>query len=158
MRKILIFGAIILVLFGSLAFATTYQNKQAAEGNIYGKNNLHPATIEQLDDPDYQNIILPNELEKKLENGKDAYVYFYSPTCTYCKATTPILMPVADEVGVEINQLNLLEYEDAWNQYRIEATPTLIQFKDGKEVARIEGANTEDFFRELLIEWKENKN
>jgi hypothetical protein len=63
-------------------------------------------------------------------------------------------MPVAEEVGVEINQFNLLEYEDGWNQYRINATPTLVHYKDGKEVARSEGSNTKEAFQSLLTDWK----
>jgi thioredoxin 1 len=154
MKKIIIFGAIILVLFGALAFMTTYQNNQKAEGNVYGKSDLDPATIDQLDDPNYQNIILPDELETKLENKEDTIVYFFSPLCDHCKATTPVLMPVADEVGVEIKQYNILEYEEGWNQYAITGTPTLVHYKDGKEVARVEGSNTEENFRTLLTEWK----
>ncbi|MCV9887285.1 thioredoxin family protein [Metabacillus halosaccharovorans] len=154
MKKLLIFGAIILILFGGLAFVTSYQNKQQAEGNVYGKSDLKPATIDQLDDPNYQNIILPDELESKLDNKEDAIVYFFSPECSHCKATTPVLMPVADDVGVEIDQFNLLEYEDAWNQYGITGTPTLVHFQDGKEVARAEGGNTdEEALRTLLNEW-----
>jgi thiol-disulfide isomerase/thioredoxin len=154
MKKIIIFGAIILVLFGGLAFMTTYQNNQKAEGNVYGKSDLDPATIDQLDDPNYQNIILPDELETKLENKEDTIVYFFSPLCDHCKATTPVLMPVADEVGVEIKQYNILEYEEGWNQYAITGTPTLVHYKDGKEVARVEGSNTEENFRTMLTEWK----
>jgi thiol-disulfide isomerase/thioredoxin len=154
MKKIIIFGAIILVLFGALAFITTYQNNKKAEGNVYGKSDLDPATIDQLDDPNYQNIILPDELEKKLENKEDTIVYFFSPLCEHCKVTTPVLMPVADEVGVEINQYNILEYEEGWDQYGITATPTLVHYKDGKEVDRIEGSNSEENFRTLLTEWK----
>jgi thiol-disulfide isomerase/thioredoxin len=154
MKKILIFGAIIVVLFGALAFVTTYQKNEKAEGNVYGKDDLHTATVDQLDDPNYQNIILPDELEAKLENKEDTIVYFFSPVCEHCKVTTPVLMPVAEEVGVEINQFNLLEYEDGWNQYGITATPTLVHYKDGKEVARSEGSNTDEAFRSLLTEWK----
>ncbi|MGM7719222.1 thioredoxin domain-containing protein [Metabacillus sp. Hm71] len=154
MKKILIFGAIIVILFGALAFITTYQNKQQVEGNVYGKDNLKPATIDQLDDPNYQNIILPDELEAKLEKKEETIVYFFSPECTHCQATTPVLMPVADEVGVEIDQFNLLEFEDGWTQYGIESTPTLVHYKDGKEVARSVGSNTEEYFRNLLTEWE----
>ncbi|WP_026561147.1 thioredoxin domain-containing protein [Bacillus sp. J37] len=155
MKKLLIFGAIILILFGGLAFVTSYQNNQQAEGNVYGKSDLKPATIDQLDDPNYQNIILPDELESKLDNKEDTIVYFFSPECSHCKATTPVLMPVADDLGVEIDQFNLLEYEDAWNQYGITGTPTLVHFQDGKEVARAEGGNTDkEALRTLLNEWK----
>ncbi|MBM7604319.1 thiol-disulfide isomerase/thioredoxin [Metabacillus crassostreae] len=155
MKKILLFGAVILILFGGLAFVTTYQNKQKAEGNVYGKANLDSATIAQLDDPNYQNIILPDQLETKLENKEDTIVYFFSPRCEHCVATTPVLMPIAEDVGVEINQLNLLEFEDAWNEYKITGTPTLVHYQDGKEVDRVEGSSTEEAYRTLLEEWKQ---
>ena len=51
-------------------------------------------------------------------------------------------------------QLNLLEFEDAWQQYNITGTPTLVHYQDGKEVARSEGSNTEEAFRSLLNDWK----
>ncbi|HZH59124.1 MAG TPA: thioredoxin domain-containing protein [Metabacillus sp.] len=156
MKKLLIFGAVILILFGGLAFVTTYQNKQQAEGNVYGKDDLKKATIDLLDDPNYQNIILPDELETKLENKEDTIVYFFSPICDHCKATTPVLMPVAKELGVEIEQFNLYEYEDAWDHYGITGTPTLVHYQDGKEVARAEGGNTDkEALRSLLNEWKQ---
>ncbi len=155
MKKMIIFGAIVLILFGGLAFVTTYQNNQQAKGNVYGKSDLKPATIDQLDDPNYQNIILPDELESKLENKEDTIVYFFSPECEHCKATTPVLMPVAEDLGVEIDQFNLLEYENAWGQYNITGTPTLVHYQDGKEVARVEGSNTDEAaLRSLLNEWK----
>ncbi|WP_273122911.1 thioredoxin family protein [Metabacillus sp. HB246100] len=157
MKKILIFGSIILVLFGTLAFVTSYQNKQKAEGNMYNKSSLDPATISLLDDANYQNIILPEELETKLEKKEDTIVYFFSPKCDHCIATTPVLMPLANDLDVEVKQFNLLEFEDGWRDYNITGTPTLVHFQDGEEVARSEGSNTEEAFRELLEEWKQGE-
>ncbi|MEH7238492.1 thioredoxin family protein [Bacillus sp. JJ1562] len=141
MKKIVIFTAIIVVLFGGLAFVTTTQNKQKAEGNPYGKDNLDPATLNQLDDPNYQNQILPDELETKLENGETMTVYFYSPTCVHCQNTTPVIIPMVDEMGLDLKKFNLLEFEDGWKDYGIEYTPTLIHFENGKEVSRMVGYN-----------------
>ncbi len=59
--------------------------KQKAEGNPFGKEELHPATIDLLDDPNYQNIILPDELREALNNKETITVYFYSSTCEFCK-------------------------------------------------------------------------
>ncbi|WP_243387517.1 thioredoxin family protein [Bacillus kexueae] len=157
MKKILIFGSIVLLLFGLLAFVTNYQNQQklaSIENNPYGKTELDPETINLLDDPNYQNIILPEELDKQIENEEDMIVYFFSSTCVYCKQATPILMPIADDLGVEIQQYNLLEFEQGWNDYNINATPTLVKFENGKEVERVEGLQEEAFYQELLTEWK----
>ncbi len=147
MKKVIIFLVIIIGLFAAMFFINKAQNEQKAEGNPYGKDTLHPETVEQLDDPNYQNIITPDNLEKKLDNGEDATVYFYSPTCPHCQRTTPIVAPLAEDMDIDLVQFNLLEYEDGWNQYGIESTPTIVQYKDGKEVNRIVGYNEETAFK-----------
>lgn len=140
MKKVIIFLAVIIVLFAGVAFLTKMQNEEkVSEDNKYNKETLHPETVAQLDDPNYQNLILPEKLEEKLDNKEDVTVYFYSPTCSHCQRTTPIVAPLADEMGVDLVQFNLLEFEDGWNQYGIEETPTIVQFKEGKEVERIVG-------------------
>lgn len=156
LKKIIIFGSIIVILFGLLAFVTSYQNKQKiAEvgNNPYNKNDLDPATIELLDDPNYQNIILPKELDEKLKNEEDMIVYFFSSTCVYCKEATPILMPIAEKMNIHIDQFNLLEFPDGWDHYNIEATPTLVHFVNGKEVERVEGLQEEEAYKEILTKW-----
>ncbi|MEH7381491.1 thioredoxin family protein [Bacillus sp. JJ1533] len=139
MKKIIIFTAIIVVLFGALAYVSTTQNKQKAEGNPYGKDKLDPATLAQLDDPNYGNQILPDELETKLKNGESMTVYFYSPTCSHCQNTTPVIVPMVDEMGLDLKKYNLLEFEEGWKDYGIEYTPTLIHFENGEEVSRLVG-------------------
>ncbi|PFG02748.1 thioredoxin family protein [Bacillus sp. es.036] len=150
MKKAIIFLGIIIVLFGALAFVTNLSNSEKAEGNPYGKDSLDPATIDQLDDPLYQNQILPDELEKKLSNEDDAFVYFYSPTCIHCKNTSPILVPLAEDMDIDLKKYNVLEFEQGWNDYQIESTPTLVRFKDGKEVDRIVGTQTEETFKQWI--------
>ncbi|RBP04235.1 thioredoxin family protein [Rossellomorea aquimaris] len=126
-------------------------NKKA-EGNKFKKADLNPATVEPLDDPNYQNVILPEELEEKLKNNEDVTVYFYSSSCIHCKRTTPVLAPLAKDMEVDMVQYNLLEFEQGWDQYRIESTPTLVHFEDGKEVARIVGEQPEEEFKKFFEE------
>ncbi|WP_126428087.1 thioredoxin family protein [Brevibacillus marinus] len=152
MKKVLIFLAIVMGLFAALAVVTFYANKQAAQGNPYGKETLHPATVAQLDDPLYGNQILPDELQAKLDNKEELYVYFYSPTCVYCQETTPILVPLAEELAIDVRKLNVLEFEEAWDTYRLAGTPTLIHFREGKEVARLDGGQNEASLRAWFAE------
>ncbi|WP_282138200.1 thioredoxin family protein [Rossellomorea aquimaris] len=152
MKKIIIFLVAIVALFAAIALITSMQNNQKAEGNKFKKANLEPATVELLDDPNYQNVILPEELEEKLKNNEDVTVYFYSSSCIHCKRTTPILAPLAEDMGVDMVQYNLLEFEQGWDQYRIESTPTLVHFESGKEVARIVGEQPEEEFKKFFDE------
>lgn len=151
---ILIFG-IVVILFGGLYFAIDYKNKGAIEksGNPYGKNTLKQETIDQLDNPLYQNQITPDVLAQKLADKEDVTVYFYSPTCIYCQNTTPILVPLADELDVDLTKFNLLEFSEQWNTYGMEGTPTLIHFKEGEEFARINGQRTKEEFQDFFDEY-----
>ncbi|MBS4198486.1 thioredoxin family protein [Bacillus sp. FJAT-49732] len=154
MKKVLIFLVIIIALFAALSVSTKMQQSEKVAGNIYEKPDLHPLTIEQLEDPLYQNIILPADLNNKLEKGEDVVIYFYSPECSFCMQTTPILNHVVEEMNISVMQYNLLEFKEGYKQYNIEYTPTLIYFKDGKEEARIVGLHTKEefevFFKKII--------
>lgn len=152
MKKVIIFLVIIVGLFAAIFFVNKAQNEEKAEGNPYGKSSLHPETVKQLDDPNYQNIITPDQLDDIINDKKDATVYFYSPTCPHCVRTTPIVSPLAEEMDIELLKFNLLEFEDGWSAYGIESTPTLIQYKDGKEVNRIVGYQEEPTFKDWFTE------
>lgn len=152
MKKLLIIGSVIVVLFIAIVVLTKVSNesKLTSAKNLYGDKELKQETIDQLDDENYQNIMLPEELEKKIKAGEDVNAYFFSPTCVHCQAFTPVLMPIAKKLGVDIAQINVYEYEDLWNQYNLEATPTFIHFEDGKEVNRFVGALPEEELRAYL--------
>ncbi|MBS4188710.1 thioredoxin family protein [Bacillus sp. FJAT-49705] len=154
MKKVIIFLGIIIILFAAVGIITKMQNEEkVSEENPYGKNaTLHAETIKQLDDPNYQNIILPDKLEEKLDNKEDVTVYFYSPICPHCLSTTPIVAPLAKEMEIDLVQYNLLEFEKGWDKYGITETPTIVQYKDGEEVNRITGYKDEAVFKEWFNE------
>jgi thiol-disulfide isomerase/thioredoxin len=147
LKKIIIFLVVIIGLFAAIFLVTNMQNEEKAKGNPYGKESLHPETVKQLDDPNYQNIITPDDLDQIIKDGKDATVYFYSPTCPHCVRTTPVVAPLAKDLDIELLQFNLLEFENGWNSYGIEETPTIVQYKDGKEVNRVIGYQEEPVFK-----------
>ncbi|WAA08756.1 thioredoxin family protein [Fervidibacillus albus] len=148
MKKILIFLSIMIVGFAALAILNDYDTEQALEDNPYQKEDLNAATIEQLDDPNYKNIILPEQLKTQLENGESVTVYFYSPTCSWCEKMTPIAVSLAKELQIDLKLYNVLEFEEGWDDYDIEATPTIVHFENGKEVARTVGYDEEENLRE----------
>ncbi|MDX8362120.1 MULTISPECIES: thioredoxin family protein [Bacillaceae] len=153
MKKVIIFTLIVLGLFAALVFVTKYQQQQEAAGNPFNKTSLHPETVNQLDDPNYQNVILPNELDDKLANNEPATIYFYQSTCPACKETSPIIVPMAEEMGIDLKLYNLLEFNEGWDEYNIESTPTIVQYQDGKEVSRLNGAVGAEKFESWFKEW-----
>ncbi|MGM9986770.1 MAG: thioredoxin family protein [Bacillaceae bacterium] len=156
MKKMLIFGAIIIAILVALGVLTSIQNNKKVENNVYKKDKLHPSTIKDLDDSTYQNIILPKELKAGLKNSDDLMVFFFSPECVHCKAAAPVIVPMAKEMGINLQLYNLLEFEEGWDEYGIESTPTFIHYKDGKEVDRFVGASeNENDYREWLTKNKQ---
>ncbi len=150
MKKLVIIGAVIVLLFAVILVLQNQSNSDKLANNPYDTDNLQQPTIDLLDDKNYQNIILPADLETKIESGEGVFGYMFSPTCSHCKAFTPKLMPIAEELDIQIDQLNVLEYENAWTTYNIKATPTLIYFENGEEVNRLVGNADEATLRQFF--------
>lgn len=156
MKKLLMIGGVIVAVFVLVIVLNNQSNKSKLKDNPYGTTKLDQATIDLIGDKNYNNIILPQDLEKKIESGESVTAYFFSPTCSYCKQMTPVLMPIAEELKVDIHQFNLLEFHQVAGGYDIEGTPTLIHFKDGKEVDRLYGAAPEETIREFFANYESN--
>lgn len=132
------FGGIFVLLIGALIFLNT----QGEKSELYGGkkvSDLNPATREILNDENYQQIILPDQLEQKVSNQESFFVYFFASDCPHCRATTPDLMPLAEKSGVTLHQYNLREFQEGWRAYNIEFTPTLVYYENGQEKDRIVG-------------------
>ncbi len=164
MKKILIYLLIIISLFAAIYFINQQANRVNqvdTSYNPYGvsKSALHPETVKQLKDANYQNIILPEALDARIANKESFFQYYYSSTCSHCKNTTPILISIQEELGVQVSQFNLQEFNTSWGKYKVEATPTLIYYKDGVEADRLVGGystssetgNTTEDFKNFFV-------
>ncbi|WP_166242468.1 thioredoxin family protein [Paenibacillus turpanensis] len=146
-RRIIAYVSVFVALIAVLIIINQLSNNVNSNAdNPYQKpyNQLNPETVKLLKDENYQNIILPAQLDQKLSNKESGFVYFFAATCPHCRATTPMLSPLANELKVELPKYNLDEFQEGWRKYNIQYTPTLVYFKDGKEVERIEGGYAED--------------
>ena len=64
-------------------------------------------------------------------------VEFYSDSCIPCKQLSPILGGIEDQVKVV--KVNVNFDADLAGEYQVMASPTILFFKDGREVDRIRG-------------------
>jgi thioredoxin 1 len=73
-------------------------------------------------------------------------VDFWADWCMPCKMMAPILNEVAEATNgtATIYKLNVDEQQQVAAQYGIRSIPTMILFKDGKEVERIVGVKPKD--------------
>ncbi len=69
-------------------------------------------------------------------------VDFWAPWCAPCRAFAPVLERFAREQAgrVVVLKLDTEAHPDAGGRFGIQAIPTLVLFRDGKEVERVSGA------------------
>lgn len=135
-KKLSFFFGILIVLIAALVLLNGLQ-----KNTVYGKpaKDLYPATKAILDDPNYNKIIVPDQLQTKLDNKESFFVYYFASDCPHCMRTTPQIKPLADDLGINLHQFNLREFDEYFGKMNIDATPTLVYYKDGVESDRMKG-------------------
>ncbi|HRH12008.1 MAG TPA: thioredoxin [Bacteroidia bacterium] len=76
-----------------------------------------------------------------INSGKPVLVDFFAEWCGPCKTMAPILKEVKSRLGEEANiiKVDVDKNQDASIKYGIRSVPTLILFKNGKEVWKQSG-------------------
>jgi len=93
-----------------------------------------------------------NFREEVLEVSGPVLVDFWGAWCRPCHALAPTLDKIdSDCEGVKIGKVNIDEQPGLSAEYKINALPTLVFFKDGKEVERLVGLQNESVLRSTLM-------
>jgi thioredoxin 1 len=74
-------------------------------------------------------------------------VDFWASWCAPCKMMSPVLNDVADALAdnKSVGKLNIELYRNVPSKYNIRSIPTMVLFKDGKEVNRFVGIKSKEF-------------
>ncbi len=89
-----------------------------------------------------------------LEGDKLVLVDFTATWCGPCQKMKPSIKKLRVELSenITITEVDVDERKDLATKFRIEAMPTLVFFKDGKELSRSVGYLKEDQLRKLIEE------
>ncbi len=100
-------------------------------------------------------ILSVQNFENQIKNGV-VLVDFWAPWCAPCKMMAPVINEVADELtgNAAVGKLDVDQNQAVAAKYNVRSIPTLILFKNGKEVTRFVGVKTKDF---LVKQINQNK-
>lgn len=92
-----------------------------------------------------------NEFQTQIKKGV-TLVDFHANWCGPCRSLAPILEQVAEEVKgkATIGKIDIDNEPKTAAQFQIASVPTMILFKDGKEVGRLVGLRTADAVKEFI--------
>lgn len=90
-----------------------------------------------------------NNFNELISNG-EVLVDFFATWCGPCRMLGPVLEEVSnDRIGVKIVKIDVDECPNLARSFGVMSVPTLILFKDGKEVSKESGFMP----KEELVDW-----
>ncbi len=90
--------------------------------------------------------------QKVLESDKPVLIDFYADWCGPCKLAAPIVEELAETYKdrVVVGKLDVDENGETAMKYGVMSIPTVIVFKDGKEVERKVGYGGKGLYEDLI--------
>jgi thioredoxin 1 len=81
-----------------------------------------------------------------LDSETPVLVDFWAEWCVPCHMVSPVVEEIGQErgEGLKVAKLNIDDNPQATRTYGVMSIPSLILFKEGKEVARVVGARPKD--------------
>jgi len=95
---------------------------------------------------------MKNSFENLINTNKPVLVDFFATWCGPCQTLAPILKSVKEELGetLSIIKIDVDKNQTLASQYQVRGVPTLILFREGKQVWRQSGVLQKTDIIEIL--------
>ncbi len=97
---------------------------------------------------DHAKVLVLNEqnFQQQLKN-KVVLVDFWASWCGPCRMMAPVLNDIASELdgANRVGKVDVEKYQNLAGKYKVRSIPTMVLFKNGKEVNRFVGIKSKDF-------------
>ncbi len=119
----------------------------------YSMNASATTTDEPKNDKSPIITLTSSNYDKEITEGL-VFVDFWAPWCGPCRRMAPILDEIAKEYKdkVKIGKMNVDNYKKFALDKGIQALPTIVVYKDGKEITRIKGLASKNELVEVITE------
>ena len=113
---------------------------ERSDDNSYNIGTKRKGVIEMLE------VTQENFEKEVLKSDKAVLVDFWAPWCMPCKIIAPAVEKISEEMKSEVKVMksNVDDVPEIATELSILNIPTLLLFKDGKEIARMIGVNSKE--------------
>jgi thioredoxin 1 len=97
---------------------------------------------------------MTTEFNTLIQSEKPILVDFFATWCGPCQALMPILKQVKDQLGdqIKIVKIDVDKNQNTATQWQVRGVPTLILFKNGKQVWRQSGVLSKEQIINVILE------
>jgi len=125
------------------------QKDSYSKANCGGcKNSLLDTNPVELNASNFEEVVVNSEIP--------VLVDFWAPWCGPCKSMAPVFKSVAQKYPLKVLfvKVNTEAEQSLGAKYNIRSIPTLVIYKDGKEIQRVSGAMDEQNLTNFINQYK----
>ena len=97
---------------------------------------------------------MKGKFDSLIHDIRPVVVDFHALWCSPCKIQSPILKEVANELGdrIKVIKIDVDQNSEIAGRYNIQSVPTIIMFKNGKQIWRQSGVVSKNQLYNILTQ------